>query len=64
MLLLIVTSEQPEGSVAALTTLPRSEWAKIRKEHFSDGLNLLAREAIEEALFVVSLLIFLCDVVK
>jgi len=54
---IIVTSDQPEGSVAALTTLPRSEWAKIRKEHFSDGLNLQAREAIEEALFVVSLLI-------
>lgn len=50
-----VTSDQPEGSVAALTTLPRSEWAKIRKEHFSDGLNLQAREAIEEALFVVIL---------
>ena len=49
-----MTKEQPEGSVPALTALPRAEWAKIRKEYFSEGLNQQALEAIEEAMFLVS----------
>lgn len=49
----IVIKDQPESSVPALTALPRKEWASIRKEYFSEGLNRQALEAIEEALFVV-----------
>lgn len=49
----VVIKDQPEGSVPALTALPRKEWACIRKEYFSEGLNRQALEAIEEALFVV-----------
>lgn len=50
-----VIKDQPESSVPALTALPRKEWASIRKEYFSEGLNRQALEAIEEALFVVVL---------
>jgi len=50
-----VTKDQPEGSVPALTALPRPEWAKIRKEYFSESLNQQTLEAIEEALFLVIL---------
>ena len=49
----IAIKDQPESSVPALTALPRKEWASIRKEYFSEGLNRQALEAIEEALFVV-----------
>lgn len=49
------TKEQAEGSVPALTALPRAEWAKIRKEYFSESLNRQTLEAIEEALFLVIL---------
>lgn len=50
-----VTKDQPDGSVPALTALPRTEWAKIRKEYFSESLNRQTLEAIEEAMFVVIL---------
>ena len=53
--LIVVTKDHPEGSVPALTALPRPEWAKIRKEYFSESLNQQTLEAIEEALFLVSL---------
>lgn len=50
-----VTKDQPDGSVPALTALPRTEWAKIRKEYFSESLNQQTLEAIEEAMFLVIL---------
>lgn len=50
-----VTQDQPDGSVPALTALPRTEWARIRKEYFSESLNQQTLEAIEEAMFVVIL---------
>lgn len=50
-----VTKDQPDGSVPALTALPRAEWAKIRKDYFSESLNQQALEAIEEAMFLVIL---------
>ncbi|XP_068710721.1 carnitine O-palmitoyltransferase 1, liver isoform-like [Montipora capricornis] len=50
-----VTKDQAEGSVPALTALPRKEWAGIRKEYFSEGVNRQTLEAIEESLFVVIL---------
>ncbi|XP_048580409.1 carnitine O-palmitoyltransferase 1, liver isoform-like isoform X1 [Nematostella vectensis] len=50
-----VKREHPEGSIPALTGLPRTEWATIRKEYFGDGLNRQSMETIEEALFVVLL---------
>ena len=53
MALCSVTKDSAEGSVAALTALPRPEWARIRKEHFTDGLNSQSLQAVEEALFVV-----------
>ena len=49
----VVTKDQAEGSVPALTALPRKEWAGIRKEYFSEGVNRQTLEAIEESLFVV-----------
>ena len=49
----IVTKDQPDGSVPALTALPRPEWAKIRKEYFSESLNQQSLEAIEESMFLV-----------
>ena len=49
----VVTKDQPDGSVPALTALPRPEWARIRKEYFSESLNQQSLEAIEEAMFVV-----------
>ena len=48
-----MTKDHPEGCVASLTSLPRKDWAKIRDDYFSVGLNKQALEAIEEALFVV-----------
>ena len=50
---ILVTKDQPDGSVPALTALPRTEWAKIRKEYFSESLNQQTLEAIEEAMFLV-----------
>ncbi|KXJ09564.1 Carnitine O-palmitoyltransferase 1, liver isoform [Exaiptasia diaphana] len=46
---------KPEGCVAALTGLPRTDWARLRETHFSDGLNKQSLETIEEALFVMVL---------
>ena len=38
----------------ALTTLPRTEWYNIRREHFSDGINKDSLDIIDTALFIVS----------
>jgi len=42
-------------SIPSLTTLPRSEWAKIRKIHFSKGKNLQSMESIEKSIMMVVL---------
>jgi len=42
-------------NIAALTALPRDEWARIRKTHFYDGVNKKCIKAIEKAIFVVNL---------
>ncbi|XP_071444145.1 carnitine O-palmitoyltransferase 1, liver isoform-like [Hetaerina americana] len=39
----------------ALTALPRAEWAKIQKQHFSSGLNLETLQTIEKAAFMIVL---------
>eukprot|EP00008_Paramoeba_atlantica_P015615 CAMPEP_0201476960 /NCGR_PEP_ID=MMETSP0151_2-20130828/2089_1 /ASSEMBLY_ACC=CAM_ASM_000257 /TAXON_ID=200890 /ORGANISM="Paramoeba atlantica, Strain 621/1 / CCAP 1560/9" /LENGTH=795 /DNA_ID=CAMNT_0047857533 /DNA_START=82 /DNA_END=2469 /DNA_ORIENTATION=+ len=41
--------------IAALTTLPRSNWAEIRENHFSVGENHYSLSQIEKSIFVVQL---------
>jgi len=40
-------------SIAALTGLSRTDWAKIRTEHFSSGVNKQSLDALESAIFHV-----------
>ena len=42
-----------ELKVASLTASDRNNWAKIRREHFSTGINRDSLHAIEEAIVVV-----------
>lgn len=46
---------EAEASLAALTTLDRAAWAKIRQKHFSQGINRDSLQAIERATFFVSM---------
>lgn len=50
----IVNKDTPAGCIPALTTLPRTEWYNIRREHFSDGINKDSLDIIDKALFIVS----------
>lgn len=50
-----ISKDKPEGCIPALTSLPRTEWHDIRKEHFSEGINQDSLDAIEKALFVLVL---------
>lgn len=45
----------PEADVAALTALPRTQWAEIRDTQFGEGRNRKSLLAVENALFVVHL---------
>jgi len=47
------TMTDEEKSIAALTTLERNEWAIIRKEHFTTGVNDKARDLVERSIFNV-----------
>jgi len=38
-----------------LTAGERNNWAKVRREHFSTGINRDSLHAIEEAIIVVSI---------
>ena len=49
-----------ERSLAALTALERSQWAKIRNKYFTSGINKESITAIESAAFHVSY----CDIPK
>ncbi|XP_037516905.1 carnitine O-palmitoyltransferase 1, liver isoform [Rhipicephalus sanguineus] len=49
------TASEAEASLAALTTLDRVTWAKIRQKHFSHGINRESLNAIEKATFFVSM---------
>ena len=42
-----------ERSVAALTGLPRTEWAQILTKHFSSGINHDNMEIIKKAICMV-----------
>lgn len=44
-----------ERSVAALTTLDRTTWAKLRKQHFSSGVNKDSLRLVESAIIFVNL---------
>jgi len=44
-----------ELKVASLTASERNNWAKIRREHFSTGINRDSLHAIEEAIVVITL---------
>jgi carnitine O-palmitoyltransferase 1 len=44
-----------EQQLAALTAGRRDHWAKVRREHFSNGINRTSLRAIERAAFVVIL---------
>lgn len=46
---------EEERSIAALTSLERSEWARIRKQFFFRGLNRDSMASIEKAIFCVLL---------
>lgn len=48
-------STEAELRLAALTGSERGNWAKVRREHFTSGINKDSVHAIEEALFVVCL---------
>ncbi|XP_075548834.1 carnitine O-palmitoyltransferase 1, liver isoform-like isoform X1 [Dermacentor variabilis] len=48
-------ASEAEASLAALTTLDRATWAKIRQKHFSRGINRESLSAIEKATFFVSM---------
>eukprot|EP00946_MAST-07B_sp_MAST-7B-sp1_P000496 g496.t1 len=50
-----ISIETAERQIAALTSLPREQWAKIQEEHFSDGVNKISLREIERSLFVVVL---------
>jgi carnitine O-palmitoyltransferase 1 len=50
-----ISLETAERQVAALTSLPREQWANIQEEYFSHGVNKISLREIERALFVVVL---------
>ncbi|KAK7080033.1 hypothetical protein SK128_017992, partial [Halocaridina rubra] len=52
----IESVSQSERSVAALTGLPRTEWARIQKESFTSGINKDNMTLINKAVFMVILL--------
>jgi len=41
-------------SIGALTTLCRSDWAKVRSEYLTSGVNKQSLDALESAIFHVS----------
>ncbi|KAK8725563.1 hypothetical protein OTU49_010621 [Cherax quadricarinatus] len=47
---------ESERSVAALTGLPRPEWARIQKEFFTSGINKDNMDVINKAVFMVIML--------
>lgn len=49
------TASEAEAALAALTTLDRAKWAKIRQKHFSHGINKESLNAIEKATFFMSM---------
>jgi hypothetical protein len=55
MLYVIGTVPDSIQKLPALTTLPRSEWAKIRKTHFTHGKNHQSMESIEKSIMIVVL---------
>lgn len=44
-----------ESYIAAVTAVERDVWARIRRNHFSSGINQLSLQAVERAAFVVVL---------
>lgn len=46
---------EEEKSIASLTALERTEWARIRKQHFMSGVNHESMNFIDKAILVVSL---------
>ena len=42
-----------EKCIPALTGLERSDWARVRLQHFKDGLNAESLAVLEKALFHV-----------
>ncbi|XP_028402336.1 carnitine O-palmitoyltransferase 1, liver isoform-like [Dendronephthya gigantea] len=49
------SKDTPEGCIPALTSLPRTEWYNIRRDHFSDGINKDSLDIIDKALFILVL---------
>ncbi|XP_057315865.1 carnitine O-palmitoyltransferase 1, liver isoform-like [Hydractinia symbiolongicarpus] len=49
------TSTEAECRIPALTGSERNSWARVRREHFTSGINKNSLQAIEEALFLVVL---------
>jgi len=45
--------------MGALTALRRSDWAKVRSEYFTSGINKQSLDALESAVFHVSFIIIL-----
>lgn len=46
-------STEAECRIPALTGSERNSWARVRREHFTSGINKNSLQAIEEALFLV-----------
>ena len=47
--------EPHEDCLAAMTGADRTQWAKLRNEHFRRGVNKNSLHAIETSAFIVSL---------
>jgi len=58
---MIVSGDYTEEarSIPALTGTDRTTWARVRKEHFSRGLNKESIDVVEKAIFHVSWLLHL-----
>ncbi|KAL7641358.1 UNVERIFIED_CONTAM: hypothetical protein RMT77_008497 [Armadillidium vulgare] len=48
-------SDDSSRNIAALTTLPRSDWARILKKHFTDGVNAESLDIIKRSICMVVL---------
>ncbi|KAB7494109.1 Carnitine O-palmitoyltransferase 1, liver isoform [Armadillidium nasatum] len=48
-------TDDSSRNIAALTTLPRSDWARILKKHFTDGVNAESLDIIKRSICMVVL---------
>lgn len=51
---LFSAKSEAEADLAALTGQERTTWAKVRREHFTTGINRDSIHAIEDSIMLVS----------